>query len=83
MIIKKTTVTANGISLKYVLQRKGDVYSIEITEQVGTARTTCRFNDIARSKEAAMRLFHLLSANAVCPTTAPYVLDDLAESVTF
>ena len=83
MIIKKTTVNVNGTALEYVLEKTDALYSIEISERSDGKRKVCRFNDIARSKEAAIKLFRLLSENSVCTTTAPYVLDDLAESVTF
>ena len=83
MIIKKTTVNVNGTALEYVLEKTDAVYSIEISELSDSTRKACRFNDIARSKVAAIKLFRLLSENTVCTTTAPYVLDDLAESVTF
>ena len=83
MIIKKTTVNVNGTALEYVLEKTDAVYSIEISELSDSTRKACRFNDIARSKEAAIKLFRLLSENTVDTATAPYVLDDLAESMTF
>jgi hypothetical protein len=83
MIIEKASASVNGISLEYVLHRNGAVYSIEITEQNGDVHSSCRLADIARNKDKALFLLRLLAENSVCPASAPYVIDDLADELTF
>ena len=86
-VMQKISITENVISLEYILVMRtignSDVYSIEIIEINSDGKKRCRLNDVARSEEKALSLLHLLSANAVCPASAPYVIDDLADSVTF
>lgn len=86
-VMQKRSVISEGICLEYILiksiTKNGSIYSIKITETNDKERKSCRFIDVARSEEKALSLLHLLSTNAVCPASAPYVIDDLAESMTF
>ncbi len=85
--IKKRCVTVDNVTIEYLLKRESldhaESYSIEITKHSDDGQTACRLADIARSEENALRLLDILAENAVCPKEAPYVIDDLADSITF
>ncbi len=86
-VILNRSVIANGIKFEYILIKTGTEhgarYSIEIIEQNRASIKSCRLNDISRNEEKALCLFRLLSENTVCPTSAQYIIDDLADSITF
>lgn len=86
-ILKKQTADLEDAVIEYFLKSEcadgSIIYSIEIVEHSSSGSTSCLLTDIARSEANAMDLLSLLSDNSVCPACAPFIIDDLADSVTF
>lgn len=80
-------VTVDNVTIEYLLKSErmdsGKFYSISISMTSNGEVSSYTLTDIARSEENALRLLGLLADNAVCPSSAPYVIDSLADEMTF
>lgn len=85
--LARRSIKINEITIDYLLTADmidgAKIYSIEIRRTDGVDVTSCTLRDVARSEEKAAKLLALLAENSVCPTSAPYVIDSLADSITF